>query len=132
VYRYFVSQSSEFCRHNPLCCFSTIVYCCLFRYRLSPETFGYTLVREKVLGYGRSKYQKQKRTFIILHNSQASASVKFKYSSPVVKDLPLDPILCRVNSHTISILILPGSGTHPPSYPVSTGGSYPKDTAAGT
>jgi hypothetical protein len=26
-----------------LCCFSTSV-CCLFRYRLSPETFGYTLV----------------------------------------------------------------------------------------
>jgi hypothetical protein len=23
----FVSQSSEFCRHNPLCCFSTSVYC---------------------------------------------------------------------------------------------------------
>jgi hypothetical protein len=51
-YRYLVSQSSEFCRHNPLCCFSTSVYycycccccCCLFRYRLSPETFGYTLV----------------------------------------------------------------------------------------
>jgi hypothetical protein len=46
LYRYFVSQSSEFCRHNPLCCFSASVYCCcLFRYRFSPETFGYTLVR---------------------------------------------------------------------------------------
>jgi hypothetical protein len=45
LYRYFVSQSSEFCSHNPLCCFTTSVYCCcLFRYRLSPETFGYTLV----------------------------------------------------------------------------------------
>jgi len=45
--RYFVSQSSEFCRHNPLCCFSTnVYYCCLFRYRLSPDTFGYTLVKE--------------------------------------------------------------------------------------
>jgi hypothetical protein len=43
LYRYFVSQSSEFCRHNPLCCFSTSVYCCLFRYRPSPETFGHTL-----------------------------------------------------------------------------------------
>jgi hypothetical protein len=44
LYRYFVSQSSEFCRHNPLCCFSTSVYCCksIFRYRLSAETFGYT------------------------------------------------------------------------------------------
>jgi len=46
LYRYFVSQSSEFCRHNPLCCFSTSVYCCrrIFRYRLSPKTFGYTLL----------------------------------------------------------------------------------------
>jgi hypothetical protein len=41
-----VSQSSDFCHHNPLCCFSMSVYCCccLFRYRLSPETFGYTPV----------------------------------------------------------------------------------------
>jgi hypothetical protein len=46
LYRYFVSQSSEFCRHNPLCCFSTSVCCCcLFCYRLSPETFGYTFVQ---------------------------------------------------------------------------------------
>jgi hypothetical protein len=46
LYRYFVGQSSEFCRYNPLCCFSTGVYCCccLLRYRLSPETFGYTLL----------------------------------------------------------------------------------------
>jgi len=45
LYRYFVSQSSAFCRRNPLCCFLTSVCCCcLFRYRLSPETFGYTLV----------------------------------------------------------------------------------------
>jgi hypothetical protein len=29
LYRYFVSQSSEFCRHNTLCCFSTSV-CCYF------------------------------------------------------------------------------------------------------
>jgi hypothetical protein len=41
-----VSQSSEFCHHNPLCCFSTSVYCCkrIFRYRLSLENFGYTVV----------------------------------------------------------------------------------------
>jgi hypothetical protein len=45
LYRYFVSQPSEFCRHNPLCCFSTSVYCYkrIFRYRLNPETSGYTL-----------------------------------------------------------------------------------------
>jgi hypothetical protein len=53
LYRYFVSQSTDFCSHNPLCCFSKSVYYyyyyyyyyyCLFRYRLSPETSGYTLV----------------------------------------------------------------------------------------
>jgi hypothetical protein len=48
LYRYFVSQSSEFCRHSPLCCFSMSVCCCccycLFCHRLSLETFGYTLV----------------------------------------------------------------------------------------
>jgi len=27
LYRYFVSQSGEFCHHNPLCCFSKSVYC---------------------------------------------------------------------------------------------------------
>jgi hypothetical protein len=54
LYRYFVSQSSEFCRHKPLCCFSTSVYCycCLFRYRLSTETFGYTLVEQASWGGG--------------------------------------------------------------------------------
>jgi len=44
LYRYFVSQSSEFYRHNPLCCFSMSVCRCLFHYRLGPETYGYTLV----------------------------------------------------------------------------------------
>jgi hypothetical protein len=40
-------QSSEFCRHNTLCCFSASVYFCkrIFRYLLSPETFGYIVVR---------------------------------------------------------------------------------------
>jgi hypothetical protein len=51
LYRYLVSQSSEFCRRDTLCCISTSVCycccccCCWFRYRLSPETFGHTLVR---------------------------------------------------------------------------------------
>jgi hypothetical protein len=46
LYRYFVSQSNEFCRHNLLCCFWTgIDCCCWFRYRLSPETSGYTIVQ---------------------------------------------------------------------------------------
>jgi hypothetical protein len=48
LYRYFMSQSSEFCRHNHLCCFSTSITegKRIFRYRFSPETFGYTLVRD--------------------------------------------------------------------------------------
>jgi hypothetical protein len=41
-----MNQSSEFCRHNPLCCFSmsNIKRKCIFRYRLSPQTFGFALV----------------------------------------------------------------------------------------
>jgi len=40
------SIASEFCRHNPLCYFSASVHrcACLFRYRLSPKTCGFTLV----------------------------------------------------------------------------------------
>jgi len=30
LYRYFVSKSSEFCRHNPLCCFSMSVIAVYF------------------------------------------------------------------------------------------------------
>jgi len=30
LYYYFVSHSSEFWLHNPLCCFSVSVYCCRF------------------------------------------------------------------------------------------------------
>jgi hypothetical protein len=47
LYRYFVNQSSEFCRHNPLCCFSTSSTKGkrIFPYQLSPKTFGYTIVR---------------------------------------------------------------------------------------
>jgi len=46
LYHYFVSQSNnKFCHSNPLCYFSVSVYCCcLFHYRVSLETFGYTLV----------------------------------------------------------------------------------------
>jgi hypothetical protein len=45
LYRYFMSQSSEFCSHNPLCYFSTnVCCCCLFRYGLSTETFWYTFI----------------------------------------------------------------------------------------
>jgi len=46
LYRYFVSQSSEFGHYNPLCCFSTsnTKGKHIFLYRPSPETCGYTFV----------------------------------------------------------------------------------------
>jgi hypothetical protein len=46
LYRYSVSQSSEFCRRNPLCYFltSNTKGKHMFLYRLSPETFGHALV----------------------------------------------------------------------------------------
>jgi hypothetical protein len=49
LYGYFVNKSSEFCRHNPLHCFSTNNTKCkrTFRYQLSRETSGYTLVHAK-------------------------------------------------------------------------------------
>jgi hypothetical protein len=43
LYLSYVSQSSDFYHHNHLCCFSVSADC-LFRYRLSPETLGYTFV----------------------------------------------------------------------------------------
>jgi hypothetical protein len=56
---YFLSQSSEFCRHNPLCCFSTSIYCCthIFHYRISPDTFGYTLVSIHITFWSLRPYQ---------------------------------------------------------------------------
>jgi hypothetical protein len=49
-----MSQSSEFYCHNPLCCFSTSVYCCLriFRYRFSPETLLGMLISSCIRGLG--------------------------------------------------------------------------------
>jgi hypothetical protein len=53
VISYFMSQSSEFCRHNHLCCFftSNTKGKHIFRYRLSLETFGYPFVRTYVHAY---------------------------------------------------------------------------------
>jgi len=43
-YRYFVSQSSEFYRYNPLCCYSINIYFV----RNRPETFGYAFVHTHI------------------------------------------------------------------------------------
>jgi hypothetical protein len=69
AYRYLVSQSSEFCCHYPLCCFSTSVYYWkrIFRYWLSPETFGYTLVQN--LGSGNRSGMAQWKCYWLGSNS---------------------------------------------------------------
>jgi hypothetical protein len=48
LYRYFVSQSSEFCRHNSLCCFSTSVYCCY--YFVKTQSGNFWIHHRKTLG----------------------------------------------------------------------------------
>jgi len=50
LHRYFMGQSSEFCCHNPLCCFltSNTKGQHIFHYRLSPETFGYTFIYQRL------------------------------------------------------------------------------------
>jgi len=51
LYRYFVSQSSEFCRHDLFVASQRVfIAVCIFRYGLSPETFGYTPVRTSQIG----------------------------------------------------------------------------------
>jgi hypothetical protein len=71
--RDFVSKSSEFCRHNPLCCFSTCAYFCkrIFHYRFSPETFGYTLLSTYLLTYPPTFY-------LPIHPSIHPSVVSFK------------------------------------------------------
>jgi hypothetical protein len=146
LYCYFVSQSSEFCRHNPLCCFSTNVYCCrccLFRYRLSPETFGYTVVQEVVRKIGGSKpaydyiisYEienasRHSRSGIFIHESRdSSVSIATRLRagrSGFYGSIP------GVGWDFFSSLPCPERlWTHTASYPVGTGGSFPGGKSAG-
>jgi hypothetical protein len=59
-----VSLFSDFHRHDPLCCFSTSVYYCLFRYRLGPETFGYAILSLDALSaVNKMNFKGLKRNF---------------------------------------------------------------------
>jgi len=108
-YHYFVSQSSEFCRHNPLCCFSTsnTKGKRIFRYRLSPETFRYTFVELRNFPrFIQPEYwlppTKEPPTGTWSRISAPLMELpKFLYS--VHKNLPLDPVLGQINS--IHILV---------------------------
>jgi hypothetical protein len=64
--RWFMSQSSEFCHHNLLCCFSAsnTKGKRIFRYRLSPETFGYT----RVFYLGTARSAKQMVQWLLRHD----------------------------------------------------------------
>jgi hypothetical protein len=99
-YRYLVSQSSEFCPHNPLCCFSTsnTKGKRIFRCRLSPETFGYTFVwpgrcgctRRKAASYTRlgqrsnvdtANELKRQLDMAFIQNSGNSEVIKAQYAT---------------------------------------------------
>jgi hypothetical protein len=81
LYRCFVSQSSEFCCHNPLCCLSTNIYCYkrIFRYRLSPETFGYTLVY--VIGSFSATHMNNAIMMNVTAGAQGNSYINFRFVS---------------------------------------------------
>jgi hypothetical protein len=108
LHRYFMSQYSEFCSYNPLRCFSTSVFRCkrIFRYRLSPETFGYTLVQ-------------------LNHGSWVSTVTRLqagRQSFDSWQGLGCFSLRQRAQA---------GSRAHPDSCSIGTGGSFPGSKAAG-
>jgi len=78
LYHYFVSQFSEFCHHNPLCCFSSVCCCCccLFHYWLSLETFGY-LPPQSIIMIIMESACKSAPSFCL--KTETNYSVKFIY-----------------------------------------------------
>jgi hypothetical protein len=66
----------SFFRHNSLCCFSTsFYYCCLFRYRLSTETFGYTVA---CFFFSLYFIQRCERVFLLFISHPPSFPHKYK------------------------------------------------------
>jgi hypothetical protein len=121
LYRYFVSQSSEVCHHNHLCCFSTSVYCCcccccccLFRYRLSPETFGYTLIRYLTTPFQLKnvyKFDFHERSFIYCSplryspNGTQETLKKNQLRHRVLRS-GVEPSISRINTGVLLLLFL--------------------------
>jgi hypothetical protein len=120
LYRCFVSQSSEFCRHNPLCCFSTSVCCCWFRYRLSPETFGYSLVYHFIVTIIRK----------FCREAKSQTNKKSKCSVGIALGYGLDDLGSRVwfparaGNFSFHHRVQNGSRAHPASHPMGTTGSF--------
>jgi hypothetical protein len=88
LYRYFVSQSNEFCHHNPLCCFSTsnTKGKRIFRYQLSPETFGYTLVQYPLSNCGNNVI-KNKTVVVFLFYWGTDVAIPLVYRVRMTKKL---------------------------------------------
>jgi hypothetical protein len=110
LYRYFVSKSSQFCRHNTLCCFwtSNTKGKRIFRYRLSPETFEYTLVQCK---------SRDSSVGIVLAYGLDGRGSRVRF--------PAGAENCSLHHRVQN-----GSGAHPASYPMGTRGSFPGGKAA--
>jgi hypothetical protein len=151
LYRYFVTQSSEFCRHNPLCCFSTSVFCCcLFRYRLSPETFGYTFVWLSVFLLllnivcfsllSLSLFAKLDKNYhhLRIFNCWTRSAIEPWWLSRYRAGLRAGRsgfLKVRFPAEAGNLFlhhrVQNGSGAHPASYPMRTRGSFPGGKAAG-
>jgi hypothetical protein len=83
----------KFCRHDTLCCFSrSNTKCkCIFRFRLSPETFGYNFVYLFIMQWPKMKKHSWYMTFVYRLN----AAIR-KYDDVVDTLLRLAFILHRV------------------------------------
>jgi hypothetical protein len=104
--------------------------CCLFRYRLSPKTFGYTLVRyRRVAVYFADRLTALARVSTMAKSRDSSVTIALGYG--------LDDRGSRVRFPTgdrnfsLHHRVQNGSGAHPASYPMGTTGSFPGCKAAG-
>jgi hypothetical protein len=114
-----VSQSSEFCLHNSLCCFSTsnTKRKRIFRYRFSPATFGYTLIvslREE----HKLKMSRDSSVGIALGYGLDDRSTRVRFPA-------------GAGNFSLYHRVQNGSGAHPASYPMGTRVSFPGCKAAG-
>jgi hypothetical protein len=140
LYPYFVSQSSEFCRHNSLCYLSTsnTKGKRIFRYRLSPETFGYILVYR----VPSSSLPSNSQFHCHLQQSVKKNVCTFSYESRnssvgIALGYGLDDRGFRVRfpaeavNFSLHHRVQNGSGAHLAPYPMGTGGCFPGGKAPG-
>jgi len=118
----FLSQSSEFCLHIPLCCLSPVYYF-LFRYRLSPENFRYNFVLKIAcwiaVVIGRNVLKFMLTICFSSHDSSVSIVMKL-LAGQAGLDFRQEKWI--VFSPSLHHPVQAGSGAHPTSYLISTGG----------